>query len=240
MSTRIGHGADGAFLDSVLEDERKECSKCKTKKEKTEFGKRKDSKTGLTSWCKKCRNKKSRKKYKENPVQKKEKNREWHKKNQEKVREKRKRYREENPEYFKKKSREDSRRFRENNPTYAEEYRSNNRERVIETERSWVEKNRKKKRSSWRKSAAKRRAIQKKTSLEDIDLDRIIEEKGLWCYLCSSDIKWENLHFDHVTPLSRGGEHKQENIFPSHNTCNKRKSHRLLNELEWFKGKDPR
>jgi len=33
----------------------------------------------------------------------------------------------------------------------------------------------------------------------------------------------EDLHFDHVVPLSKGGPHTTENIRPSHSTCNLKK-----------------
>ncbi|MFB4265301.1 HNH endonuclease [Nonomuraea sp. GTA35] len=45
----------------------------------------------------------------------------------------------------------------------------------------------------------------------------------------------EVLEQDHVVPLSRGGAHSEENILPACDTCNVRKSDRLI--VEWRFGK---
>ncbi|QOH59936.1 hypothetical protein C6Y44_27815 (plasmid) [Rhodococcus rhodochrous] len=44
------------------------------------------------------------------------------------------------------------------------------------------------------------------------------------CHLCGGDIdSWPDLHFDHVVPLARGGEHSNDNLRPAHAGCNLRK-----------------
>lgn len=55
------------------------------------------------------------------------------------------------------------------------------------------------------------------------------------CYLC-----WQPLmgvvEMDHVIPLSRGGAHAQDNLRPTHEACNQRKSDKFLTELDWYVG----
>lgn len=49
------------------------------------------------------------------------------------------------------------------------------------------------------------------------------------CHICTEAIaSLDDLHFDHVIPLAKGGPHAAENIRPAHAICNIRKSARLL------------
>jgi len=49
------------------------------------------------------------------------------------------------------------------------------------------------------------------------------------CHICTEGIaSLDDLHFDHVIPLSKGGPHAAENIRPSHALCNLRKGARLI------------
>ncbi len=52
----------------------------------------------------------------------------------------------------------------------------------------------------------------------------VLERDGMFCHICGMVIVGlEDLHFDHVVPLSRGGLHSLENVKPSHAICNRRK-----------------
>lgn len=53
------------------------------------------------------------------------------------------------------------------------------------------------------------------------------------CYLCGKLLDGE-VHLDHIIPLARGGAHSQDNLAPTHATCNLRKGDRLLSELKWY------
>ncbi len=49
------------------------------------------------------------------------------------------------------------------------------------------------------------------------------------CHICGDAIPGlEELHFDHVIPLIKGGPHVAENVRPSHAGCNLRKGARLI------------
>jgi 5-methylcytosine-specific restriction endonuclease McrA len=49
----------------------------------------------------------------------------------------------------------------------------------------------------------------------------ILEKHGMICHICKNAIvSRDQLHFDHVIPISRGGVHDENNLRPSHAKCN--------------------
>lgn len=71
-------------------------------------------------------------------------------------------------------------------------------------------------------------------SLGEVDYKAILDRDGTRCHLCRQHIDSLNdLHFDHVVPLSRGGAHSMANLKPAHATCNLRKHNKLMSELDW-------
>lgn len=88
---------------------------------------------------------------------------------------------------------------------------------------------------SCRKHHQKRRAITSKSKISDVDFKLIIERDNGMCQLCKEKIDFTlkkphpmSINFDHIIPLSKGGEHKTDNIQLSHQICNQRKSARIL------------
>lgn len=78
--------------------------------------------------------------------------------------------------------------------------------------------------ASWRRAKAGER----------ISYPDILAEHGMFCHICRHDIAgMDVLHFDHVVPLARDGEHTADNIRPSHARCNLRKGSKLMAELAW-------
>lgn len=67
--------------------------------------------------------------------------------------------------------------------------------------------------------------------VEPVDLERVLERDGLWCYLCTGEVLPADVSFDHVIPLSRGGAHAESNLRVTHSGCNSRKHAKLLEEL---------
>ena len=56
----------------------------------------------------------------------------------------------------------------------------------------------------------------------------ILAKFGMVCHICTLDIEsLEDLHMDHVIPLSKGGPHSEDNIRPSHAVCNMRKGAKI-------------
>jgi len=68
--------------------------------------------------------------------------------------------------------------------------------------------------------------------------DYIIKlRKQKYCYWCGEKIHKGNLHIDHYIPLSKGGEHSNENLVASCSKCNLSKHTRNPEEFAIEKGK---
>lgn len=71
---------------------------------------------------------------------------------------------------------------------------------------------------------------------DTVDYAAILLERGATCHLCNEPILPNELEFDHVIPLKRGGTHTAANIRPAHGRCNRRKGDHLMEELAWHSG----
>jgi 5-methylcytosine-specific restriction endonuclease McrA len=81
----------------------------------------------------------------------------------------------------------------------------------------------------------RRRAQKRATQVEQVDFAAILERDGLICHICGGSVARDDVHFDHVIPLVRGGPHTEDNIHVAHSTCNSRKGAKLLiSEKEVF------
>jgi 5-methylcytosine-specific restriction endonuclease McrA len=72
-----------------------------------------------------------------------------------------------------------------------------------------------------------------------VDYSLIIKQFGYICHICNGTIDHNDLHMDHVIPLSRGGAHSQGNLMPSHSICNLRKHDKLMEELTEYERRGP-
>lgn len=79
----------------------------------------------------------------------------------------------------------------------------------------------------------KRRAVYARG--EDINALEIFEEYNWTCCLCSKPIdrrlrlpNWWAATLEHLTPISKGGEHVRENVRPAHAKCNWDKADQAL------------
>jgi 5-methylcytosine-specific restriction endonuclease McrA len=121
-------------------------------------------------------------------------------------------------------------------------YKLVNRDRLNEQRREYYAKTRKERLETTRayekahpekKAAreAKRRALKRDATVEAVDYAIVLERDGMWCYLCETEIeRREDVHFDHVLPLARGGEHSYANVRVAHSLCNIRKSDKTADE----------
>jgi len=150
--------------------------------------------------------------YKDNIERAKERNRQWKKENTNYNKEYLRLWRKNNPE----KDREYSRRWRANNPIKAKEvtkrYQINNLHNS-------------------RQRCARRYAIKLSNTVGDVCYESILSRDGYICHICNKTVDPNDIHFDHVVPLSRGGSHSMENIKVSHSTCNISKGVKLMSEL---------
>jgi 5-methylcytosine-specific restriction endonuclease McrA len=98
------------------------------------------------------------------------------------------------------------------------------RAKALARQRKWNADNPERAREQVRRYQA-RKLVQ---SVGVVDYAAILERHGMLCHLCETEIpSLDTLHFDHVIPLSKGGPHSEDNIRPSHATCNLRKGAKL-------------
>lgn len=218
--------------------DRKVCSRCGVECSIDFFYKDNRTKDGLQGACKDCQRRSSndykrrnrekmneygRMWYQGNKGKYAEWCRSWQDNNKEKYLENQRRWRKRNPDKVKaiwekhyKKNREaineKNQRWWADNPEYMQEWKNKNRERVNENH-------------------ARRKAIIRNATVEKVDYEVILQEYNSICYICGENIARDDLHFDHVIPLARGGEHSADNIRPTHAACNMWKKARMPEEI---------
>jgi len=75
----------------------------------------------------------------------------------------------------------------------------------------------------------RRRASKLGAYVTKADYASVLAEYGMVCHICGDSIaSMDDLDFDHVIPLSKGGAHATENIRPSHIHCNRSKGAKLI------------
>lgn len=136
----------------------------------------------------------------------------WQKENPEKHKEKSAKWQKENP----KKRIISCAKWYEKNPTHKKEWREQN-------PFKWRDHN-------------KRSKLKRANSIghSKVSYDAIIKRDGCICHICGGEVALDDIHFDHIMPLSRGGEHSEENISVSHSRCNLRKGSKTLEEYYDF------
>lgn len=129
------------------------------------------------------------------------------------------------------------------------ERRKNNPERARLQGRLYASKNREKRRASgkrWRdknkiynalrmgKYRVKRRSLERAATVNLYRINQWVQavraRKQNQCYYCENPVTLEFLHFDHIIPISKGGQHSVENLCVSCKKCNQIKSAKLLSE----------
>lgn len=110
-------------------------------------------------------------------------------------------------------------------------WRTANPEKMAAATQRWREANPEAVALSRRASGQRRRAERfgpVDDPLKTADYRAILGEYGMVCHICDGLIEsMDDLHFDHVIPLSRGGLHVVENVRPAHGVCNIRKGNKI-------------
>lgn len=210
----------------------KYCHACKLELSVNSFGKNRSTEDGLQGQCRSCRSERQRasKTYKEYQRRYSEKNKErLSKYNKEKYKE--------NPEPAKARAKA----WNEANPKRKKEldrlWRQNNRDRANENSREWARKNREKRKEICRRyaqahkeesriRAAQRRARKQANGLLPYSKDELIGRLAVWkyrCHICREPVG-DDLQWDHVKPIAKGGADILCNLRPAHSDCNKRKA----------------
>lgn len=103
---------------------------------------------------------------------------------------------------------------------YMRNYLAANRDRHNERSREWSRANRAKKVAASQRWRARLIAA----TVEPVDYEQIWRRDRGRCHICKEPVRRSLAHFDHVIPLSKGGEHSETNIAVAHGRCNVRKN----------------
>lgn len=131
---------------------------------------------------------------------------------------------------------------------YARRYRAENKEKVRLRNRKYYAKY-PEKAKHWREIyftrnphkageyEARRRLLEKNAAINQMGLkefyNAIRSRESVYCYYCNAKIKGKSAHFDHIIPLSKGGQHSADNLCISCKSCNCSKGDKALSE--WAK-----
>lgn len=162
----------------------------------------------------------------ENPEKTKESCKKWRFNNLEKVRKKNREYMSEHKDRFKKspeRSRVDARNYYWRDP-----------ERSIAQVKAWAERNpdsvrRIKKVRFHRERGAGPLSV---ATIQQVYLDNIEKNGILTCVLCEQWIEKGQDSLEHLTPISRGGTNRFENLAVAHRSCNSKKQNKTLLEYK--------
>lgn len=82
-----------------------------------------------------------------------------------------------------------------------------------------------------RQQLQRRKALKLLNSVEPVSYDEILLRDRWICGLCAKKVESrKELHFDHITPLSKQGAHADWNVQVSHKLCNLRKGNKLIGQ----------
>lgn len=238
--------------------DQKRCSKCKRWLPLSEFYKdNKRSVDGLRMQCKGCEREYAVK----NADRIAERQRRWREENADKLAESRKRWEEEHqkelseyrraynsrPEVVERMKEIRHRHYEGNKERYQENatrWREQNPDRYLQTKKDWKARNpdrviesRARYNQEHRETTIawtqRRRAKQAEVTVGEVDYKRVWKRDKGFCYLCGRPVAKNEVHYDHVIPLSRGGPHSENNIRVTHARCNLKKGTKLVEELDW-------
>lgn len=209
----------------------KTCTKCGETKPLEEYHRRANVRDGRTSSCKACVSEQKREHHSRNRKAKNEACRAYYHANKEKLLEYQRDYRAANSDLIAERRAEYNSRNRDAVIERSRAYYAANRESVLEKARIYRAEHRAERAEAYRAWAAEnpgywweRRYIDRAASfgfepvVESFTWDELISCWGDACYLCGG--AWDQL--EHVTPVSRGGEHSLSNCRPVCGPCNRR------------------
>lgn len=207
----------------------KRCSKCKVDQDRSEFSPMPRMRDGLHSWCKGCNREYARRTY--DPAKARDLHIERSLSADYLALRKRvyDRWRAEHPD----RAKAATDRWRAENPDKVRAARQAwaqaNQERIRANRLKWRTENPEKYRLVRRAANARRdKRIREQAEGDRVDYVTILAEHGMVCHLCGEDIaSLDDLHFDHVIPLAKGGPHSTANVRPSHAHCNMKKGARV-------------
>ena len=141
----------------------------------------------------------------------------------------RKRWREKNPERNKKHCKQ----WRKTHPEYSKQHLKKNRENIYIYHRQWAKTEKGKmvkQRGNVARQVRNNNIVNTLTSQEWLD---ILEEYNYRCAYCNIEFD-ENIlpTKDHIIPISRGGHNIKENVVPACQSCNSKKSNKIISVVK--------
>jgi len=112
--------------------------------------------------------------------------------------------------------------WKKQNPGKHESYTSPEQMKAYKTKYNRTEKGR----LSRKQNAHKRRARIKQVTVGPVNFAKILQEAEGLCQLCFEPLS-EQVHFDHIFPLAKGGSHTEDNLQATHPSCNRSKGARI-------------
>ena len=202
---------------------RRKCGACGQTKGVAEFNRQA---SGLHPWCRMCQAQYRSRYYAAHVTAEKSRTQQYYQAHSDALRAKRReRYRNNNAAEIEK-----IRIWQAANAERLREYRRR-RNKLSKPWRRWRQENPEAAREAVRRYQARKAGA----STEKVSYLMVALRDGWVCHLCRKDIERrrgrDGVHFDHVVPLSRGGQHTEGNIRVSHAECNLRKGARLLREV---------
>lgn len=179
-------------------------------------------------------NRAARAKYRaRHPDRTKEIQRKWRERNRDRIRSENALSRALNPQEHRDKTRRSNSRHRQKRLEYQRRYVMANQEKVKAKNREWKRRNPLKVKAQWARCKHKRRTLLKNAGTDTyvcMAVGKIKTSKRMKCYYCGCDISNTIRTVEHITPISRGGDHSSANVCAVCMNCNVRKRHRTLNE----------
>lgn len=86
--------------------------------------------------------------------------------------------------------------------------------------KEWYAENPERAKEIYRDKRGRRREQKQLTFKIPIQYDRLLAKYGMICHLCKKTIEKDQMSWDHVIPLARGGTHTEDNLKPAHRRCN--------------------
>jgi len=198
------------------------CPKCELGKEYSDFTKNKNTKDGLSSWCRICTRSSNKESYYKNHDSRLEHYREYHHANKDKINQYKKEYYVKNKENILELHKEYRVINKDKLSIYYKTYYEDNKDLIREKQkkyyyktipaqkersRKWASKNLAKR----AEKSARRRALKLQQTPPNADqnkIDAIYEERTQ----LNKEAGYIKYHVDHIIPLSKGGLHHEENL----------------------------
>lgn len=98
------------------------------------------------------------------------------------------------------------------------EWRATHPEQTKAAQRRYIEKHP----DARRRWTNTRRARKLAAQIKPVNYNAVLQRDGWVCHICGGFIL-DDLVFDHIIPLAKGGAHSEENLSPAHRHCNQKK-----------------